>query len=181
MDEDEERRKRRREKNKVAAARCRNKKKERTDFLQRVSSWHSTAYWWAEAEHIWATQPNTSRLKQAWVKWSEFLHLHSFEVLLIIQNLCPGIGASGDGELWPEGPDRGAPHGEAAADGDAQSPPAHLHCEDRQRQNTWERGQPPAGAAVCRRQVKPGNQGHGVPEARTSTATSYENITGNTF
>lgn len=49
MDEDEERRKRRREKNKVAAARCRNKKKERTDFLQRVSSWHSTAYWWAEA------------------------------------------------------------------------------------------------------------------------------------
>lgn len=37
MDEDEERRKRRREKNKVAAARCRNKKKERTDFLQRVS------------------------------------------------------------------------------------------------------------------------------------------------
>lgn len=38
MDEDEERRKRRREKNKVAAARCRNKKKERTDFLQRVSS-----------------------------------------------------------------------------------------------------------------------------------------------
>ncbi|XP_036405421.1 jun dimerization protein 2-like [Megalops cyprinoides] len=36
-DEDEERRKRRREKNKVAAARCRNKKKERTDFLQRES------------------------------------------------------------------------------------------------------------------------------------------------
>lgn len=46
MDEDEERRKRRREKNKVAAARCRNKKKERTDFLQRVSSWLSTEYWW---------------------------------------------------------------------------------------------------------------------------------------
>lgn len=44
MDEDEERRKRRREKNKVAAARCRNKKKERTDFLQRVSSWHSSEY-----------------------------------------------------------------------------------------------------------------------------------------
>ncbi|XP_051909015.1 jun dimerization protein 2 [Hippocampus zosterae] len=37
LDEDEERRKRRREKNKVAAARCRNKKKERTDFLQRES------------------------------------------------------------------------------------------------------------------------------------------------
>ncbi|KAG9344827.1 hypothetical protein JZ751_010516 [Albula glossodonta] len=37
MEEDEERRKRRREKNKVAAARCRNKKKERTDFLQRES------------------------------------------------------------------------------------------------------------------------------------------------
>ncbi|KAL0967072.1 hypothetical protein UPYG_G00247460 [Umbra pygmaea] len=37
MDEDEERRKRRRDKNKVAAARCRNKKKERTDFLQRES------------------------------------------------------------------------------------------------------------------------------------------------
>ncbi|TUD52958.1 Jun dimerization protein 2 [Bagarius yarrelli] len=32
--DEEERRKRRREKNKVAAARCRNKKKERTDFLQ---------------------------------------------------------------------------------------------------------------------------------------------------
>ncbi|KAG7259797.1 hypothetical protein CRUP_001225 [Coryphaenoides rupestris] len=37
MDEDDDRRKRRREKNKVAAARCRNKKKERTDFLQRES------------------------------------------------------------------------------------------------------------------------------------------------
>ncbi|XP_023668750.1 jun dimerization protein 2-like [Paramormyrops kingsleyae] len=37
MNEDEERRKRRREKNKVAAARCRNKKKERTDFLQKES------------------------------------------------------------------------------------------------------------------------------------------------
>ncbi|KAJ8288840.1 hypothetical protein COCON_G00014990 [Conger conger] len=37
MDEEEDRRKRRREKNKVAAARCRNKKKERTDFLQRES------------------------------------------------------------------------------------------------------------------------------------------------
>uniref|UniRef100_A0A3B3RDW6 Jun dimerization protein 2 n=1 Tax=Paramormyrops kingsleyae TaxID=1676925 RepID=A0A3B3RDW6_9TELE len=36
MDEEEDRRKRRREKNKVAAARCRNKKKERTEFLQRV-------------------------------------------------------------------------------------------------------------------------------------------------
>uniref|UniRef100_A0A4W5KY85 BZIP domain-containing protein n=1 Tax=Hucho hucho TaxID=62062 RepID=A0A4W5KY85_9TELE len=37
MDEDDERRRRRRDKNKVAAARCRNRKKERTDFLQRVS------------------------------------------------------------------------------------------------------------------------------------------------
>ncbi|XP_039992694.1 jun dimerization protein 2 isoform X1 [Xiphias gladius] len=36
-DEEEERRKRRREKNKVAAARCRNKKKERTDYLQKES------------------------------------------------------------------------------------------------------------------------------------------------
>lgn len=36
-DEEEERRKRRREKNKVAAARCRNKKKERTDYLQKVT------------------------------------------------------------------------------------------------------------------------------------------------
>ncbi|MBV96264.1 Jun dimerization protein 2, partial [Eschrichtius robustus] len=36
LDEEEERRKRRREKNKVAAARCRNKKKERTEFLQRA-------------------------------------------------------------------------------------------------------------------------------------------------
>ncbi|XP_026156329.1 feline leukemia virus subgroup C receptor-related protein 2-like isoform X4 [Mastacembelus armatus] len=35
-DEEEERRKRRREKNKVAAARCRNKKKERTDYLQKM-------------------------------------------------------------------------------------------------------------------------------------------------
>ncbi|KAI7804261.1 putative jun dimerization protein 2 [Triplophysa rosa] len=36
-DEEEERRKRRREKNKVAAARCRNKKKERTEYLQKES------------------------------------------------------------------------------------------------------------------------------------------------
>ncbi|XP_061751344.1 jun dimerization protein 2-like isoform X1 [Nerophis ophidion] len=36
-DEEAERRKRRREKNKVAAARCRNKKKERTDYLQKES------------------------------------------------------------------------------------------------------------------------------------------------
>ncbi|XP_066533777.1 jun dimerization protein 2 [Hoplias malabaricus] len=35
--DEDERRKRRREKNKVAAARCRNKKKERTDFLQKES------------------------------------------------------------------------------------------------------------------------------------------------
>ncbi|XP_007908744.1 jun dimerization protein 2 [Callorhinchus milii] len=35
--EDVERRRRRREKNKVAAARCRNKKKERTEFLQKES------------------------------------------------------------------------------------------------------------------------------------------------
>ncbi|XP_069771959.1 jun dimerization protein 2-like [Narcine bancroftii] len=36
-DRDDERRRRRREKNKVAAARCRNKKRERTEFLQRES------------------------------------------------------------------------------------------------------------------------------------------------
>ncbi|KAM6916835.1 jun dimerization protein 2-like [Lycodopsis pacificus] len=36
-DEEDDRRKRRREKNKVAAARCRNKKKERTDYLQMES------------------------------------------------------------------------------------------------------------------------------------------------
>uniref|UniRef100_G3NXM4 Jun dimerization protein 2 n=1 Tax=Gasterosteus aculeatus TaxID=69293 RepID=G3NXM4_GASAC len=36
-DEEDDRRKRRREKNKVAAARCRNKKKERTDYLQNES------------------------------------------------------------------------------------------------------------------------------------------------
>ncbi|XP_059354217.1 jun dimerization protein 2 isoform X3 [Carassius carassius] len=36
-DDDEERKKRRREKNKVAAARCRNRKKERTDQLQKES------------------------------------------------------------------------------------------------------------------------------------------------
>ena len=89
---------------------------------------------------------------------------------LIIQRLCPGIGASGDGELRAEGPDRGAPSGETAANGDAQPPPAHLHREDRQRQNTGERGQPVAGAAVHRRQVKPGKQGcGGVPDAQTST------------
>ncbi|XP_061468292.1 jun dimerization protein 2-like [Rhineura floridana] len=37
LDEEEERRKRRREKNRVAVARCWNKKKERTEFLQRES------------------------------------------------------------------------------------------------------------------------------------------------
>ncbi|XP_028821197.1 jun dimerization protein 2-like isoform X1 [Denticeps clupeoides] len=37
FEDDDERRKRRREKNKVAAARCRNKKKERTDYLQKES------------------------------------------------------------------------------------------------------------------------------------------------
>lgn len=40
-DEDDDRRKRRREKNKVAAARCRNKKKERTDFLQKTATLQS--------------------------------------------------------------------------------------------------------------------------------------------
>ncbi|XP_077476848.1 jun dimerization protein 2-like isoform X2 [Stigmatopora argus] len=35
--EEDDRRTRRREKNKVAAARCRNKKKERTDYLQKES------------------------------------------------------------------------------------------------------------------------------------------------
>lgn len=43
-DEEEERRKRRREKNKVAAARCRNKKKERTEYLQKVSICSSVVY-----------------------------------------------------------------------------------------------------------------------------------------
>ncbi|XP_059565690.1 jun dimerization protein 2-like [Myotis daubentonii] len=37
--EDEEQRKRRRGQNKVVAARCRNKKKERMEFLQRESEW----------------------------------------------------------------------------------------------------------------------------------------------
>ncbi|KAL6105735.1 jdp2 [Pungitius sinensis] len=36
-DEEDDRRRQRREKNKVAAARCRNKKKERTDYLQNES------------------------------------------------------------------------------------------------------------------------------------------------
>lgn len=80
-----------------------------------------------------------------------------------MQHLFPGIGASGDGELRPEGPDRGAPSGEAAANGDAQSPPAHLHRSDRQRQNTGERGQPLAGAAVHRCQVKTRNLGTRSP------------------
>ena len=41
-DEEVDRRKRRREKNKVAAARCRNKKKERTDYLQQVRAAKTT-------------------------------------------------------------------------------------------------------------------------------------------
>lgn len=41
-DEEDDRRKRRREKNKVAAARCRNKKKERTEYLQQVGYYQKT-------------------------------------------------------------------------------------------------------------------------------------------
>uniref|UniRef100_F6Q0B9 Activating transcription factor 3 n=1 Tax=Monodelphis domestica TaxID=13616 RepID=F6Q0B9_MONDO len=37
--EEDERKKRRRERNKIAAAKCRNKKKEKTECLQKVSSW----------------------------------------------------------------------------------------------------------------------------------------------
>lgn len=89
--------------------------------------------------------------------------------ILKFKHICPGIRASGDGELRAEGSDRRAPYGEAAANGNAQSPPAHLHREDRQCENTRERGQPPAGAAVRRNQMKPGNKGRGFPEAQTST------------
>lgn len=58
LDEEEERRKRRREKNKVAAARCRNKKKERTEFLQRVSGPRAGAgsglvHAWAKSSKLW--------------------------------------------------------------------------------------------------------------------------------
>lgn len=74
---------------------------------------------------------------------------------LIVPRLSSGIGAPGNGELGAEGPDRGAPSGEAAADGDAQPPQAHLHSADRQRENARERGQPAAGAAVLRNQVRP--------------------------
>lgn len=37
--EEDERKKRRRERNKIAAAKCRNKKKEKTECLQKVSDW----------------------------------------------------------------------------------------------------------------------------------------------
>lgn len=131
MDEDEERRKRRREKNKVAAARCRNKKKERTDFLQRVSPGAETPA--PSCTSLQMSQPFLSKT---------------------LPRLRPGIGASGDGELRAEGPNRGAPPGTAAADGDAEPPPAHLHREDGQCENAGERGQPSAGAAVLRRKIR---------------------------
>lgn len=67
-----------------------------------------------------------------------------------IHSLCPGIRASGDGELGAEGPDRGAPRGETTAHGNAEPPPAHLHREDRQRQDARQRGQPPARTAGFR-------------------------------
>lgn len=73
---------------------------------------------------------------------------------LTVPRLSSGIRAPGNGELGAEGPDRGASSGEAAADGDAQPPQAHLHRADRQRENTRERGQPAAGAAVRRNQVR---------------------------
>ena len=38
---EDERKRRRRERNKIAAAKCRNKKKEKTECLQKVSSWTS--------------------------------------------------------------------------------------------------------------------------------------------
>lgn len=89
---------------------------------------------------------------------------------LIIAHLHPGIRAPGDGELWAQGSDRGAPSGEAAAHGDAQSPPTHLHCEDWQCQNARERGQPSAGAAIHWRQVKPGKtRDTQNPDVQTST------------
>lgn len=65
LDEEEERRKRRREKNKVAAARCRNKKKERTEFLQRVGDLTCPRVqwgpWWGhlprKVPRLWAVFP----------------------------------------------------------------------------------------------------------------------------
>lgn len=72
----------------------------------------------------------------------------------LIRCLCAGVGAAGDGQLGAQGPDRGAPPGKAAVDGDAQPPPAHLHREDRQCENARERSQPSAGAAVRPKQVK---------------------------
>ncbi|XP_039325158.1 jun dimerization protein 2 isoform X3 [Saimiri boliviensis] len=63
LDEEEERRKRRREKNKVAAARCRNKKKERTEFLQR-SFPASQKRWLAVRERD--QKANRSRNRSGW-------------------------------------------------------------------------------------------------------------------
>lgn len=170
MDEDEERRKRRREKNKVAAARCRNKKKERTDFLQRVGSWLST------------------RVRTGWTYLCCTFNPVSPDEWcfpnLFIEPSSSGVGASGNGELRAEGPDRGAPFGEAAADGDAQPPQAHVHRADRQRQNARERGQPTAGAAGRRNQMKtgkPGTRSLWSPNQDCCVWCSNEHFTGNTI
>jgi len=80
-DDDVDRRKRRREKNKMAAARCRNKKKERTDYLQMVRF---------QSRHHW--------------KCFQFQHFHYKPFLCLLS----GIRAIRDDELWPQVPDRGA-------------------------------------------------------------------------
>lgn len=110
----------------MAAARCRNKKKERTDYLQKVRRTTSDVRERAPALSL------TNRV------------FHVFRP--------PGIREAGDVKLGLKSPDRGAEAGAAAAHPHAQPPPADVHSADRQRQNPGERGQPFAGAAG--RQVK---------------------------
>lgn len=73
-DEEEERRKRRREKNKVAAARCRNKKKERTDYLQKVRRACFTIF------HIF-----TSSVVRAGAKFLLHISFSSLSPLLVLR------------------------------------------------------------------------------------------------
>jgi hypothetical protein len=75
--EESERRKRRRERNKVAAAKCRNKKKEKTDCLLKVSSIcilkGSTALLgWREIIHV------TQRLPDSVILCNIFIYSKGF-------------------------------------------------------------------------------------------------------
>lgn len=80
-DEEEERRKRRREKNKVAAARCRNKKKERTEYLQRVSV-NVKASEWVQTQRRRINVSSTLPLKE-----SERLEMMNSELKSQIEEL----------------------------------------------------------------------------------------------